>query len=152
MRTKLLMVLALALIGFAPLHADTPVLAQADQLLYLPSLMVLAGDHLAVTSLNPTSPASLQNQQPVTVTFTYYTIQSGGVRIWAIPYTQGNLSPGYAYSGSNVEPAGGGVLSRQITIFSGSTLVDAIRVTMKTADGLTVLTEIDVPVAYSFAP
>ncbi len=133
-------------------RSSAPVQAQADTFLYLPSLLTNAGNYVTNVRLNPTSPANLNDNQAVTVTFDYGAVQTDGVRIWALPYTNGALSPGYSYTGSNIEPTGSGTLSRQISIWSGATVVDAVHIEMKTADAQTLLFETDVAVAYSFTP
>jgi len=128
--------------------------AQPTSTVLLPTLLAYAGGHaIRDITLSPASPAVLLNMQPVTATFRYHTTEAAGIRIWALPYRQGAVAPGYMYQGSDIEPpAYGRQISRWASIITGSTTVDAIHLVMRTADATLVLFETDVAVSFSFGP
>ncbi len=101
-------------------------------------------------TLSPATPNILDHNQDITVNFNYTTINAGGVRIFARPFTHGQLSPNYAASGSPLYPTGSGAGSGAITISSGPVIVDAIRFTVLNADQSVVLFETLAPVHYQF--
>ncbi|MFN0217117.1 MAG: T9SS type A sorting domain-containing protein [Saprospiraceae bacterium] len=93
--------------------------------------------------------AAFANGEQVTVEIDYNTDEAAGVRIYARPFSGGNLTPGYSASGS---PAytGSGTASSSFTINSGTAIVDEIRIEVYTADNSTLLRRCWVPVRFRF--
>ncbi len=109
-----------------------------------------AADLVSNINLTPDTPDVLALNQNVDLTFDYRTRQVGGVRIWARPFTNGQLSPSYAAHGSPVYPIGGGSGSGNFTITNGQPVVDQIRIQMWDDDQTTLLFEAFLPVYYRF--
>ena len=101
-------------------------------------------------SLSPDTPDVLKFDQNVDLRFSYITRQQGGVRIWARPFTNGALTPGYAAHGSPVYPIGSGSGSGYFTITNGQVVVDQIRIQMWDDNQTTLLFEAFLPVYYRF--
>jgi hypothetical protein len=60
-----------------------------------------------ITSISPESPATLKfyetsSDDRVVIEYNYNIAHKEGARIWIIPYTDGDSSPGYVYSSSPV--------------------------------------------------
>jgi len=100
--------------------------------------------------LDPPSPNILGFNQDVTISFTYTTTQTGGVRIFARPFAHGALAPNYAASGSPLYPIGSGTGSGTFTITAGDVTVDQIRFQILNADQTQLLFEGFIPVYYQF--
>jgi hypothetical protein len=112
---------------------------------------VAASDHLVKNiTLTPGNPNFVRLGQDVTVDFDYQTVEPGGVRIFARPFSGGAPSPGYLAGGSPVYPSGSGSGSNSFTINAGTAVVDAIRLQMLNADQSTLLFEAFIPVHYEF--
>ena len=112
-----------------------------------------AGNSLSITLFDPASPASLDYEDYVVITTEYNITHSEGVRMWIIPYTDGEKSPGYLYSSSKIYSGSG---SRQVG-FSiefdediGPVTVDQLEVVMKNPDQSQTLIEKFIEVSYSF--
>jgi len=84
----------------------------------------------------------------VEVTFDYTTAETGGVRIFVLPYTDGSLIPNYTSSESPLYPAGQGKGEGDFTIQSKGVTVDQIRFKMTSADKSRVLYESFISVNY----
>ena len=111
----------------------------------------ISADHLVTQiSLGPRTPNILQDNDSITISFSYSTTEAGGVRIFARPFTGGALTPSYAASGSPLYPVGTGVGSGNFTITTGNVTVDQIRFQMLDANQTTVLFEAFIPVSYQF--
>jgi hypothetical protein len=112
-----------------------------------------AGDHLVTNiALGPDSPNILVNGQDVNLSYTYSTTQAGGVRIFARPFSNGELSPSYAAHGSPIYPqSASNSASGSFTITNGQVVVDQIRIQMLTADQSALLFEVFIPVYYLFS-
>jgi hypothetical protein len=112
-----------------------------------------AGDHLVTNiALGPDSPNILANGQDVNLSFSYSTTEAGGVRIFARPFTDGALSPGYAAHGSPLYPqSASGAASGSFTISSGEVVVDQVRLQMWNDPQTTLLFETFIPVHYLFS-
>lgn len=106
---------------------------------------------VADIAFTPVPPEGLVWNNDVTMTFSYRTTESGGVRIFPRPFTDGNLSPSYAASASPVYPVGSGAGNASFTITSGDVTVDSVRFLMTSADQSRVLLEYFVPVNFHFA-
>ena len=84
----------------------------------------------------------------VEVTFDYTTAETGGVRIFVLPYTDGSLTPNYTSSESPLYPAGQGKGEGDFTIQSKGVTVDQIKFQMTSADKSRVLYESFISVNY----
>ena len=102
--------------------------------------------------LTPGTSGALDNGDNVSISFDYKTSEASGVRIFARPFTDGNLTPSYAASGSPAYATGSGNGTGTFTISSGTPVVDHIRFQMTTDDQSAVLIEYFVPVHYLFSP
>ena len=95
-------------------------------------------DNLVMT---PKPPAELLDGEPVTVRFDYVTEEERGVRIYAIPYTKGEVTPGAEVFQSPLYQVGEGEGSASFTVNSNDILVDQIQLQMTTADQSKILWE-----------
>ncbi len=93
--------------------------------------------------------ASFANGEQVTVTMGYSTDEAGGVRIYARPYTNGNLTPGYGANPSGLY-TGSGTATGWFTIISGTAIVDEISIEVFAADNVTLLRRFWIPVRFQF--
>ncbi|NOQ95458.1 MAG: hypothetical protein GQ555_02445 [Desulfobacterales bacterium] len=100
--------------------------------------------------LSPASPSALSFNQHVDITFSYSTEETGGVRIFARPFTNGSLTPNYAAHGSIIHPVGSGCGTGFFTITAGGTTVDQIRFEVLNADQSQLLFEFFVPVHFLY--
>lgn len=78
---------------------------------------------------SPKSPASLNLNQKVNITFNY--VISKKAHIWARPMTGNSTTPGYAASGSKLHPAGKGSASQYFKITSGKGIINRVRFQIK---------------------
>ncbi|MHC4888469.1 MAG: right-handed parallel beta-helix repeat-containing protein, partial [Planctomycetota bacterium] len=108
------------------------------------------GNSITNIDLTPPSPATLEPNELVTITFDYAAMNPAGVRIFAIPHTNGMWTPNFAISPSPLYPAGKGGGAGDFTIMSGSMMVDEVQFQMTNADANVVLHEFFVPVEYRF--
>lgn len=127
-----------------------------DQSVLLLDFFVPVDYHYAAHAISniqfsPPPPASLLLNQDVDITFDYTTVEPGGVRIFARPYTAGSPTPDYAAHGSPNYPVGTGNGDGNFTITAGNSVVDEIRFTMLNDDQSVLLLEIFVPVHYIFS-
>jgi hypothetical protein len=102
--------------------------------------------------MTPSSPASLEFDERVNITFNYHADESGGVRLFCIPYTNGSITPNSTVNGSPLYDAGDGTGDGFITVTSGGVTVDQIRVYMTNADQSQTLFETFIDVSYTFGP
>lgn len=93
--------------------------------------------------------AAFAHGQQVTVSMGYVTDEPGGIRIFARPFTNGNLTPGYGASGSPVY-SGSGTATGTFTINSGNAVVDEIRIEVYNADQSQLLRRMWIPVNFRF--
>jgi hypothetical protein len=84
--------------------------------------------------VTPKPPAQLLDGEPVTVRFRYVTEEQRGVRIYAIPYTKGKMTPGAEVSQSPLYQVGEGEGSANFTVYSQDIMVDQVQMLMTTAD------------------
>lgn len=117
----------------------------------MPVYYHFAAHSISNIKFNPPSPTAMLFNQHVDVAFDYVTIEAGGVRIFARPFSGGSLTPNYAAHASGLFPAGVGAGTGYITVMNGSTIVDHIRIQMKNADQSQVLYETMVPVQYPYS-
>jgi len=100
--------------------------------------------------LDPPSPKTLLINSQVEIKFDYATTETGGVRIFVRPFTDGSLTPNYAASGSPLYPTGKGIGGGYFTIRSNEVTVDHLRFKMTNADQSKVLYESFISVNYRF--
>jgi hypothetical protein len=100
--------------------------------------------------LSPANPNILAFGYNVELTMPYTTNASGGVRIFARPFTGGSLTPGYAASPSPLYQVRKGVASGYFTITDGTVTVDQVRIQMWDANQTKLLFRVFVPVSYQF--
>ncbi|MBW8041499.1 MAG: right-handed parallel beta-helix repeat-containing protein [Planctomycetes bacterium] len=98
----------------------------------------------------PKAPAGLLDGEPVTVRFSYETEEQRGVRIYAIPYTKGQRTPGAEVSQSPLYQVGKGEGSANFTIYSQDIMVDEVQLMMTTSDQGSILLELSIGVEYLF--
>ncbi|WP_367391524.1 T9SS type A sorting domain-containing protein [Lewinella sp. LCG006] len=110
---------------------------------------IAAQNDICQIDLPSTRVAAYALGEQVQFTFEYTIDEPGGARIFARPFTNGNLTPGYGASGSPIY-AGNGTGSAFFTINSGQVEVDEIRFIITTADQSTTLREFYIPVTYHF--
>lgn len=108
------------------------------------------GDAISNIQLDPDPVAGMKYGQHVDITFDYTIQTPGGVRIFARPITNGNLTPDYGASGSPLYPQGSGSGSGYFTIYSGDVIVDDIRFQIWTADQSQLILEFFYQVTYYF--
>jgi hypothetical protein len=118
-----------------------------------PEFVAAPGDHLVTNIiLGPDTPNILGHGQQVYLDFSYSTNQEGGVRIFARPFTDGALTPGFSAHPSGTYPTSAtGVGEGWFTINSGQVVVDQIRIRMTDANQTTILFETFIPVHYLFS-
>lgn len=86
---------------------------------------------VTITNLNPATPAHLALHQDVTVSINYNALETGGVRIYIRPFTNGSLTPSYAASQSPLYPTGAGSVTATFSIDAGTNVpVDQLRIQM----------------------
>lgn len=111
----------------------------------------LKGNSMNVTSIDPSSPATLEFNEFVIIEYEYNISNSEGARMWVIPYTDGSKSPGYLYSSSTVYTGNGG---RQVGVSiddsSEPVVVDQLQVIMKNPDQSETLYEEFINVNFTF--
>ena len=110
----------------------------------------LPANSITNIELTPPSPATVEFNEHVDITFDYSANEEGGVRIFLLPYTSGSPTSQYAVSGSPLYPVGTGSGSGYFTITSGEVTVDQVRFEMTNADQSEELLEFFVPVKYHF--
>ncbi len=93
----------------------------------------------------PAPPAYLTLGQNVEMKFNYFASQPGGVRIYARPFSQGGLTPGYGAHGSSLYADGSGSGDGYYEISSQSSLVDQTRFQMYNAEQSQLLLEFFLP-------
>ncbi len=118
---------------------------------FVPVNYSYAAHSISSIVITPTSPEGLLHGQNVSVTFSYYTTEPTGVRIFARPFTDGGLTPSYSAHASPLYPAGSGTGTGSFTITSGSANVDSIRFEMYDAAQTKLLMRYFVPVNFYFA-
>ncbi|MCI0512868.1 hypothetical protein L0128_06620, partial [candidate division KSB1 bacterium] len=119
--------------------------------LFVPVHYHFAGHSISNIKLNPETPTAMLFNQNVNIAFDYVTVEAGGVRIFARPFSGGSLTPNYAAHGSSLFPMGIGTGSGYFNIQNGSTVVDHIRFQMTNADQSQILFEMMVPVQYPYS-
>ncbi len=119
---------------------------------YLPVYYLFTDNANAVTNINfvPDTPNVLGLSEHAGLTFTYQNSTRAGVRIWAMPYTNGAYTPHGAFSGSPLYPAGSGSGSAFVTVHSGQAVVDQILIQMWDDGQTTLLFEAYLPVYFRF--
>lgn len=93
--------------------------------------------------------AAFANGQQVSISMGYVTDETNGIRIFARPFTNGNLTPAYSASGSPLY-TGSGTANSTFTINMGTVVVDEIRIEVFNADQSVLLRRLWVPVNFRF--
>ena len=96
--------------------------------------------------LRPDAPNVFQYDQDVNLAFNYTTQRTGGVRIFARPFSGANLTPHYAAHGSPVYQASSGTATGSFSLTAGPAVVDKIRIQMWDANQTALLFETFLPV------
>lgn len=112
-------------------------------------LLFAQADVCNVTFETGTRVAAFSNDQAVNINFDYNVDEPGGVRIFARPFTNGNLTPGYGASGSPLY-TGSGAANVFYQISSGDGVVDEVRFQILNADQSELLKEFWVPVEFHY--
>jgi hypothetical protein len=105
---------------------------------------------VSVVGFNPPAPADLTFGQPVSVTFTYATTETGGVTIQLQPFAGGALAPNRATSDATLYLASQGRGSLTFTVTAGDVRLDQVRFQIWTPDQNALLAENFVPARYHF--
>ena len=108
---------------------------------------------IRITGMDPESPATLDFGEFVVITTDYYITNADGARFWVQPYTDGEISPGYLYSQSNIYD-GSGIREVGISVEEGDdpeVVVDQLRVVCMTPDQDETLFEQFIDVNYTFS-
>jgi len=128
--------------------------AKLLHLLVISVLLVLPATGLGHSITNivftPPSPATVDFEDQVTLTFDYETDEATGVRIFPRPVTLGGLTTHYSASASPLYATGSGSGSGYFTITEGTVVVDQVRFQMWDANQDDLLLEIFVDVDYTF--
>lgn len=103
-------------------------------------------------TFNHPSPSYLPYGEQVVVSIDCKVTEAEGVRVYVLPYSGLNPTPGYGTSGSVIVPFGESTVSRYFTINSGTPTVDRVRVRMNTADNSAQILEFFVRVRYEYGP
>jgi hypothetical protein len=101
---------------------------------------------LNVVSISPESPATLNTGDDLEIEFNYSTAEADGVRILAVPYTNGSISPGSIETASSIFPAGVRTVTEEFPLLDAVGNVDQIKFQMLNADQSVVLLEFFVDV------
>lgn len=109
------------------------------------------GNFMEVVSINPESPASLNFNDNVQIVYEYNIEHEDGARMWVIPQTNGDDSPGYRYSSSGVFNGSGdrGVIV-SIADQADPVIVDQLWVIMKDPDQSEILYSEYIDVEYTY--
>ena len=110
----------------------------------------IVSNEILDVSVQTESPAHLANGEKVFVDFDYMTEEVDGVRLWARPMTNGELSPGYGAHGSPIHTDAIGSGTGWFTFGTENVNVDQIRVQMRTHDSAELLDEMVVDVDINF--
>ncbi len=100
--------------------------------------------------LSPPSPATLPPNDYVNITFDYGTTEANGVQIFARPFSNGSLTPGYFAHPSLIYPVGHGSGTGYFRIPYGNVAVDQIRFQMYNFGQTVLLLELFIPVKYRY--
>jgi hypothetical protein len=125
--------------------------AAARKRVFLPAVLDTTINSIWSVTFQPPPGATLQLNEMVHLTFQYSTNESGGVVIALLPYTQGQPSPYYVWSGSDIYPCCRGRGTAWFTTFSGPVSVDQVQLEMWPANGGHLLWRAFLPVRYLFA-
>ncbi|VAW86677.1 hypothetical protein MNBD_GAMMA16-1333, partial [hydrothermal vent metagenome] len=123
------------------INANTTCIATFD--------LVPVPDTLSNISFSPSSPSLLIVNDSVNITFDYQTSEENGVRIWARPFTNDELTSNYSASGSPLHPVGTGAGTQFFTITT-TAKVNQVRFQMWTDGQTKLLYETFVDVGYTF--
>ena len=117
---------------------------------FIPVEYHYSGNKIDNIQFSPPSPDNLYCDEAVNTTFDYCTSETGGVRIYAIPYTNGMPTPFQYYGGTTNYAEGSGSGSRFFGVHSGVFTVDQVQFIMKSQVTNQLIYEKYVPVSYLF--
>ncbi len=113
-------------------------------------LGTIAANDICAINLRPgTRTADFTVGEKVYIDLEYSTDEAAGVRIFILPFTEGEQSDNFGVSGSPIY-MGSGSLSPFLMINAGELTVDEIRVRITTPDQSIILREFFIPVSYHF--
>jgi hypothetical protein len=135
-------------VRFTVTNADQ---SQTILVFYVPVQFRFGADAVYNIQVTPFFPSSIEFGRYVHISFNYDVSTPGGVRIFPRPFTNGNLTPIYGASASDVYTGTGTETGAFFTIYSGTTNVDHIRFRVTDADQNEVLNEFLVPVGFTYA-
>lgn len=146
--TSSLLLIALVFAPLTSIHALAAPVSQEPE----PQAALAPGDHIVTNIvLGPDTPNILAFNSRVTLTFKYSTTEPDGVRIFIVPFTDGNPTPNLADSPSPIYPtATDGDANGFFTVTSGAVVVDQVQIRITTANQSALLFEAYLPVHYQF--
>jgi hypothetical protein len=109
-----------------------------------------ATSKITAISFDPSSPAYFTNNERDNMTFSYTNNQTGGVRIFVLPYSGNSWTPNYGVSPSPLYATGSGSGSGFVTILSGAAFVDKIQFKMTNDNQTATYVDWRVPVKFFF--
>ena len=123
-----------------------------DDIFLSNSVAVEDRHYITQIGFKPSSPSEMYYDQVVSVTFNYFTTESGGVRIFVRPFTNGAPTPDSLAHGSPLYSVGSGRGSGDFTVTDNYHTVDQVRFQMLNANQSELLLEFFVDVEYSYHP
>lgn len=118
----------------------------------LASPQLATADYLGGITFDHAMGSYLPYSEYVTVTINYKIDEASGGRIYILPYTNGSPTPGYGVSGSAIYGPGTGTVTPVMHVFSGSAVIDHVRVRLVSPDQSEVWLEFFVPVSFAYGP
>jgi len=116
----------------------------------VPSRFHYGADAVRNIQFTPPGPAILTHDERVDTSFEYTTAESGGARIFNMPYSAGGACPNCSAGGSPLYPFGTGSGANYFGITSGEEYVDQLRYYMTDAAQTETLYEIFLDTRYWF--
>ena len=109
------------------------------------------GPHaIRTVTVTPEGPERMAHGQLVNIDFIYETTQVGGIRISAVPITNGILTPNSTFSTFDLLSGSSGWENKWFSVTSGDVDIEAIRFVMWDASLTTPLHSFDLPCDYHF--
>jgi len=113
--------------------------------------LVASAEYLGNIRVSFPTPSHLDHGTIVDIDIDYKVDHPDGALIFARPFTNGSLSPGYGASGGPFVEMGTGTVNQFFTLNFGDTTVDQIRVDMRSPDQSETYLEIFIPVTLVFS-
>ena len=112
---------------------------------------VMSMTEICMIEISPDSrSAAYKHGEYISVFIDYDTDEMNGIRIFARPFTNGELTPDYSGAGSPVY-FGSGTMESYFTINSGNVVIDEIRIEVFNADYTSLLYRMFIPARYRFS-